>query len=117
MKASEIIGTLIEYYNVGPNWDGYGGIGPSMTTVDNVLTTLNGIDFKYLDYIDHIGLSPNGCIVVDFLIVDDLLSLEVGKWTMGYFTDGTHEFFVDDNPVTKKGFEILEKDLEKVLNV
>lgn len=115
MKISEIVGDIIEFSQLENNWDGYGGIPPLMDTIVNTLEVLNVIPLKYFDIIDYIAPTPYGTITIDFLDKDEnLISIEIGKDELGYFTEGNFEKLADNVKINDNDLSFLIKDFKKV---
>lgn len=77
-----------------PNWDGYGAAVPSEEVIKNAFRFLDTLEAnKFLDILDseNIVPTPYGTIDVDFETVNGLVSIEIGKKQLGFFTEFVHE--------------------------
>jgi hypothetical protein len=82
---------------LGPDWDGHNAIPPSKEAILNSIALLKNLPEKYQDTlsIDEIIPTHYGTIILDWYnSKEELVSLEVGKTKVGYFT----EFNIGESP-------------------
>lgn len=91
------------------NWDGYGAAAVDQGTINNVLKLIDLLDMKVLELLSLEGVNPTpyGTIELDFESKNKgLVSLELSKSKIGYFTD----FFKDKNEICD-GVNLLFNDI------
>ena len=81
-----------EIENLQEGWDGYGGAVPEKIVCDNARTFFQTLrDTNCLiPHFDEIAPTPYGTIVIDVYSDEedkDLVSIEIGKTQVGFFTD------------------------------
>lgn len=92
--ATAVKNRISEIDHLSDNWDGFGGIAPESLVIKN--------SFKFLDLLLNTGIdcidsddiypTPYGSIVIELNSSHGLLSIEIGRQSVGFFTDFTkHE--------------------------
>ena len=87
MKRQKLIDEVNSFENIGDNWDGCGGIQPLNPTIQNTIKVLGTLVDDIILTIDETRLTPYGTIVMDLETKSTLISLEIGKESMGYFIE------------------------------
>jgi len=108
MTLKERIHTEINSYaNLNDGWDGVDSYAPTDETINNTIGLVDSLgDLIQLIDEDYIYPTFDGMIVIDFQNDnDDLVSVEIGHNTVGYFfqTEG-HVSVVDNYKVTERGY-------------
>lgn len=82
---------LAKIHLLPDNWDGYGAVSPDFVVYSNACCFLEKLDNKIMKFLeeDNILSTPYGTITFDFYVNDDLISVEIGKIQIGFFTDCT----------------------------
>ena len=109
---------LSKIYYLPKNWDGYNASVISRTVFDNSCAFLQKIDNSIENLLseDDIVPTPYGTIVMDFIKDENLVSVEIGEDTIGFFT----EFKNDENiEVDSVAFSVnyLHEELYKALKI
>lgn len=109
---------ISEIENLSDNWDMYGAIAPSKEVIKNAYKFSDSvINDNYLSIIkkEDIVPTPYGSIVMDFTSERGLVSVEIGKTEIGFFTE-----FVDGNDFASDGirtdFRSIPEALKNVFN-
>ena len=72
------------------DWDGYGALQPDKTVLHNTARFIEKVEeaglSKFLDE-DNITPTPYGTIDVDLVSDNGIISVEIGKGSIGYFVD------------------------------
>jgi hypothetical protein len=118
-KHLELLSSKLDYLlNLEDNWDNCGGLAISEEVFLNAYQFLKTIPKKYQDKIspDNITPSSYGTICIDwFNLHNELLSLEIGKTKIGFFTDFiSKKNIVQDNIVIE---EILHNPQNDLINI
>jgi hypothetical protein len=108
MTLIERIHTEINSYkNLKDGWDGVDSSAPTDETITNTIGLVNSLgDLIQLIDEDYIYVTWDGTIVIDFQNdYDDLVSVEIGQNSVGYFfqTEG-HVSVVDNYKVKENGY-------------
>jgi hypothetical protein len=95
------------YKNLKDGWDGVDSSAPTDETINNTLGLVDLLDdcLELIDE-DYIYVTWDGTIVIDFQNdYDDLVSVEIGQSSVGYFfqTEG-HVSVVDNYKVKENGY-------------
>ena len=107
------------YKNLKDGWDGVDSSAPTYETITNTIGLIDSLgDCLELIDEDYIYTTWDGTIVIDFQNdYDDLVSVEIGQNSVGYFfqTEG-HVSVVDNYKVTENGYlsEKLKSIIEEV---
>ena len=76
--------------NLKNNWDGYGACQLDKIVLDNAAKFVEKVEeaglSKFLDE-DNIAPTPYGTIDVDLVSCNGIISVEIGKESIGYFVD------------------------------
>lgn len=93
---ADILDKLNFIVNLEENWDGYGGSQVELSSYINSCTFIDLLPDSILALIkkDDVTLTPYGTIVIDISNNDNLVSIEIGKTKLGYFS----EFSDKSNP-------------------
>ena len=88
-KKIDFKNRIREFSKLNDNWDGYNGIKLSDKVQNNSIEFLEQLTERDLNYLDVDAITPTsyGTIVFDFENNSGLLSFEIGKNTIGYFSD------------------------------
>lgn len=80
---------LNQIFFLKDNWDGYGACAPSLEVYNNVIHFLNSLSGDIKRYLpaDNIEPTPYGTITIDFENKDKLVSVEIGKTKIGFFSE------------------------------
>lgn len=80
---------ISEISNLNDNWDGYGAVAPDKEVVNNsfrFLDTLAKLDVNNIAS-DDIYPMPYGSIVMELNSPNGMVSIEIGKHKIGFFTE------------------------------
>ena len=116
---------ISELDNLSDNWDGYDAIAPFKDVVKNSFKFIDCIlDEGYLLNEDDITPTPYGSIVLDFKTEAGIVSVEIGKSQIGFFTeftnhidyssDGIETNFKQIPDALKSALELLYKRQERI---
>ncbi|MEE3484120.1 MAG: hypothetical protein VZQ98_07360 [Bacteroidales bacterium] len=110
---------ISELENLSDNWDMYDAIAPMEDVIKNAYKLLDCvINDGYVSIIkaEDIVPTPYGSIVMDFANERGLVSIEVGKAEIGFFTE-----FIDGNDIASDGIETnfrsIPEQLKKVFDL
>jgi hypothetical protein len=80
---------LKKILSLSNNWDGYDASSIDISVYCNTRDFLEKLDDKFLDCLkeENILPTPYGTITLDFESEDNLVSVEIGKDQIGFFTD------------------------------
>jgi hypothetical protein len=83
------------------NWDGYGAVAPHERVISNAVKFVNTLPENLFKSVDaETTPTPYGTIVIDFRVGKELVSIEVGKSQIGFFSK-----FNDGNDLLLNGVE------------
>lgn len=100
---------IVELSRLNYNWNGDGAVVPSDVILKNSSKFIDCVISKgYMSYInpDDIVPTPYGTIVMDFIKNDNMVSVEIGKNEIGFFT----EFADTENMDSEK----IETDFQSI---
>lgn len=109
-KYSSVIEDLDKISKITNGWDGYKAITPESEVIDNAKRFLRNLsDYDY-DAPASIEPTPYGSIVIDFVDERGLVSVEIGKSKIGWFTD-----FRNDHNHASEGMECSFNSIPQAL--
>ncbi len=87
----DLKGRIYSFFSLNNNWDGYGGVKPQESVLNNCIYFLKKLPKKYLQDLtkDDVSLTPYGTIVLDWETSEKLLSIEIGEDSIGYFIEAS----------------------------
>lgn len=109
---------ISELDNLCDNWDMYDAIAPSKDVIKNAYRLIDRVinDGYVAIKAEDIVPTPYGSIVMDFANERGLVSIEVGKTEIGFFTE-----FIDGNDYASDGIETdfrsIPEELKKVFDI
>lgn len=100
------------------NWDGYNASKIDIETYINSLSFIDCIDTNILDLLSETDITPTpyGTITMNFRKGENVVSVEIGEKSIGFFTDFEN---LEDLEIESENFvaKHLPKDLEKALKL
>lgn len=102
-----IHGEINSYKNLQDGWDGFDSTAPTEETINNTLGLVDSLgDLLQVINEDYIYPTWDGTIVIDFQNdYDDLVSVEIGSNSIGYFFQTEdHISVVDNYKVNENGY-------------
>lgn len=100
------------------NWDGYNASKIDIETYINSLAFIDCIDTNILNLLSETDITPTpyGTITMNFRKDENVVSVEIGKKNIGFFTDFEN---LEDLEIESENFVAnhLPKGLEKALNI
>lgn len=87
MEYDEILLEIDSFGTIGENWNGYGGVQPLGVTIELCKKIIETLSIKQIKDIDYTCPCPHGTVTISFETSKGLLSLEIGKDSMGYFVE------------------------------
>lgn len=106
-----------EIDNLNDNWDGYNAIAPLKEVVKNTFKFIDSLFLEGYEDIDKDNITPTpyGSIVLDFKSDIGLVSIEIGKTQLGYFTE-----FINCDDCSSEGidtdFKTIPDEIKELLN-
>lgn len=102
VEYESAIDEVLSIGTFGDNWDGYGAIQPSEIVVNNAMKFLKEMcrTGKKCPSLSDIQATPYGTIVIDLYDKHGLLSIEIARHMVGYFTD-----YKDSKALGSEGIE------------
>lgn len=113
-KYHSAIEDLDKISKITNGWDGYKAITPENEVIDNAKSFIMNLSYYNYDAPASIEPTPYGSIVIDFEGERGLVSVEIGKSKIGWFTD-----FLDGHNHASEGmtynFNYIPQALEQLL--
>lgn len=109
---------ISEIDNLSDNWDGYGAVTPSKEVIKNSFKFVDSLLNMGFDAVDPEDIYPMtyGSVVIEINNSNGMVSVEIGKHSIGFFTD-----FVRHENIYSEGeesdFRSIPENLEEALAI
>lgn len=116
MERGEFLRELESFTLADENWDGHGGSPLGQVVEKNCVELMNKLGDMLMTELDDVCLNPNGTVSFMWSYFKDVLSLELGKTSMSYYTKRDGKLtYVNKIPISNMSIALLEISLKSLI--
>ncbi len=117
-QIATIKNKISEVAELKDNWDGYGAVKIPKETIKNAFKFIDAFSKEgyTVEFETEVTPTPYGSIVLDFSTINGLVSLEIGKTKIGFFTEFEYQddFSLD---ATETDFRTIPEELLRAFEI